>query len=1735
MFINYIKLFPIFFLLALLSEVQGQVCTDQDGGNNWNNSWTSCKKSANPNSDRPRSHWLLYEFDEPQSIDLSHIWNANRKGESNLGIKEAIIDYSIDGKKWTNLGTFSFPKGNEKNNYKGFDGPDFGGAFVSKVLITVSDTYGDGECASLAEVQFNINPEACYGEVDACGVCNGEGPNTWYIDQDGDGLGSPETIIESCEQPEGYVSNANDDCDTGIVGWATVGPIFQENGCTGCHGNGAAGGLNLTTYSATVQGGHKCGPGILTGTTLIDIITTDDYAGCGDPFIGPSMNTRVGGQIDEEELALIKKWVEDGAPEDCSCPAGSPDSDNDGVCDAVDSCPNIDNTLIGTACDDGSDCTTNDIWTEDCNCAGTLIDRDNDGVCDTEDAAPDNPCTADGLVDGIEPANWVPHPDNDCDLDEISVASGDLNDFSACIDKEGTLSTPECNCGENLVDAGGEVIDFMGMSLNEAKAAGGRPDGLFTENITHNQDTLYLQFPFMEEGEQICLTLGFSSGNGTARLFLNNRLMTFTGERDLNNYQPQQFCFETFNSGLQTLIITEDGSGDLRVDGTTYSTCPCDQSGNNGDVTELACQVNYPDIGWRQLDNCILEVCEGQQLALGTDRYESIIYQWRGPNGLNTESATLSFDAVKPLDSGLYWLYYRNTSGCDLIKTIELRVLAAPPVTPQIRQPSCGINNGEIVLRFEDDPDRANIQFSIAGENGNYLEVADNLGSYIYSNLSEGTYDVWARWSGGECLVNIGVFTLTDQPGPDLEAGPNHKICEGESVTLFADASGNNLNYRWSNGSRRARQKVTPIPDAYADQRFVYRVTVTDENGCTDRDRVVVDVKSKLQAVVNIDHPKNGNENGAITFVFADHPNHKTMEISIDGETGNYQKVPDNSGSYTFKNLQPGTYNAWIRWSEGECPVNIGRVRLKYNEVCPEIKAAVSERVICEGESVRLTVNKGSGWRYIWSNGSTKASQVVRPELEDYANEIKTYAVTVTDKNGCSQRDEIEVKVISRPQVKYSLSNAHCDKADGSITFSFADHPDQKYILLSINGKDGKYRRVEDAKGSSVFNRLRAGRYQLWVKWRKDGCPVNLGTVKLENEPGPEIRVTPDRVLCEGQSIKLSVNKKNGWTYRWSNGVKKRTQTIKRKVKPYDNQIATYGVTVTDRYGCKATDQVKVTMLSKPRAKVQKVNPFCGRSDGAIIFTFKNHKDQRFMEFSINGRNGKYRRVKDNTGMLRFNNLPAGRYNAFVRWGDDSCPVSLGRIVLEDRPGPVIDAGPDLIVCEGRPINLRVNKRKDWDIRWNNGAKTHKQVIPTKAAGKYANRYRTYKVRVTDKNRCRATDEVKVVILSKPRVKISHTDAHCDQSDGTINFTFKDHPDERYLEFSINGKDGPYRRVRDDRGAFTFNKLAAGRYDVWVRWWKKGCPLRLGWINIRNLPGLQIDAGKDQVVCEGDPVILSVEENKNWRYRWSNGNRKASQTIVPKMADFANQTFTYTIDATDEFRCKATDEVNVQVISKPRAKIEKRYHPSCGKADGEIMLTFEDHPDQKSIEFSIDGEKGKYRRVRDELGTFRFSKLKAGKYSVWVRWPGNSCAYNLSEVELKVKEEDCNSSVIIADKDEDLQDPVDAVVAPPQEDKLNIQNNIKSDPPFESVARTELLVFPNPAAAGSSVTIKYYTEKPVAPLRITDLAGKLIKVIDVSLIQKGWNEIPLDSEYLSTGTYIVMDGYGLYERFVIVE
>lgn len=147
-------LYTIILLLSL-QMLQAQCYPDRHN-TNWFDAWTSCTPSPNPNTARGDGHWILYNLGHLYELKDSKFWNANHPDFLQDGLKDVVIDYSVDGINWEEWGTFTLPMATGDKTYEGSTGPDFTATTARYVLITVVDNYG-GNCYSMSELKINVD------------------------------------------------------------------------------------------------------------------------------------------------------------------------------------------------------------------------------------------------------------------------------------------------------------------------------------------------------------------------------------------------------------------------------------------------------------------------------------------------------------------------------------------------------------------------------------------------------------------------------------------------------------------------------------------------------------------------------------------------------------------------------------------------------------------------------------------------------------------------------------------------------------------------------------------------------------------------------------------------------------------------------------------------------------------------------------------------------------------------------------------------------------------------------------------------------------------------------------------------------------------------------------------------------------------------------------------------------------------------------------------------------------------------------------------------------------------------------------------------------------------------------------------------------------------------------------------------------------------------------------------
>ncbi len=263
------------------------------------------------------------------------------------------------------------------------------------------------------------------------GQCCPENQVVYYQDADNDGFGNSAVSLSVCNQPEGFVTNA-DDCDDTNASIGTVGTTCDDG--------------DACTENDTVQADCSC------AGTPID--ADNDGTICADDCDDNDASIgALGSACDDSDACTVNDIIQ----ADCTCAGTFADADNDGTCDAEDICTGTPEP--NTPCDDGDICTIDDVIQADCSCAGTFADADGDSICDAED---DCFGTYDicGVCAGTGETTWYEDADADgLGNPDVSVSSCEQPDGFVVNSDDDNDNEPICQQNINLAP-GWNLISF---------------------------------------------------------------------------------------------------------------------------------------------------------------------------------------------------------------------------------------------------------------------------------------------------------------------------------------------------------------------------------------------------------------------------------------------------------------------------------------------------------------------------------------------------------------------------------------------------------------------------------------------------------------------------------------------------------------------------------------------------------------------------------------------------------------------------------------------------------------------------------------------------------------------------------------------------------------------------------------------------------------------------------------------------------------------------------------------------------------------------------------------------------------------------------------------------------------------------------------------------------------------------------------------------------------------------
>ncbi len=221
---------------------------------------------------------------------------------------------------------------------------------------------------------------------------------------------------------------------------------------------------------------------------------------------------------------------------------------------------------------------------------------------------------------------------------------------------------------------------------------------------------------------------------------------------------------------------------------------------------------------------------------------------------------------------------------------------------------------------------------------GNIIPTAN---SNSYSADETGDYQVIISDNTGDYYSNI--IDVVAHSLPIANAGEDETICEGESIVLTASGGS---NYLWSNNVNMSNNAVSPLSST------TYSVTVTDNNGCSNSDNVMVSVNAVPPTPSITEINSNTLEcsiNGDSYLWYLDGVllGQTGQQITVNDE-GNYTVeiiinncVSLTSSPYNYINTSTIDISNSIRYQIFPSPNN-GNFILELDEVYPELNVEIT-------------------------------------------------------------------------------------------------------------------------------------------------------------------------------------------------------------------------------------------------------------------------------------------------------------------------------------------------------------------------------------------------------------------------------------------------------------------------------------------------------------------------------------------------------------------------------------------------------------------------------------------------------------------------------------------------------------------------------------------------------------------------------------------------------------------------
>jgi len=866
--------------------------------------------------------------------------------------------------------------------------------------------------------------------------------------------------------------------------------------------------------------------------------------------------------------------------------------------------------------------------------------------------------------------------------------------------------------------------------------------------------------------------------------------------------------------------------------------------------------------------------------------------------------------------------YYVTITGasCALVDSVTVAVGSGIPVDMVGTNLTCfGANDGAIAVTVPGNPSGLT-----------YAWVPNNLSGSSATGLSPGVYSVTVTNPQG--CQGADTIVISQPANLQLNISRLNVLCFGQSNGNFtATVIGGTPAYTY-NWNPTLGNTSTPnsLPAG------VYRITVTDDNGCTVTGIDSITQPTALNVVVST---TNATTNGG---------NEGTAKANVTGGSQPYNYVWSNGATGdSISGLDSAQYCVTVTDSRGCTATACGLV----SNPPPILLTFVKTDVLCNGQATGTASVSAVGgilpYRYRWSSNP----------LVDTTNTISniaagTYTVTVTDSAGVAVTGNVTINQPTAIVIAFDSVPVSCNGGNnGSITaIPSGGTPGYTYDWPSMLSQT-----------QATIQGLIAGTYTVVVT-DANNCTATASLTLADPALLTISASVQNDVSCYGGSDGAASATANGgtttYTYAWSNSVSQVTSD-----QASDLTAGNQTVVVTDVRGCTATANFNVTEPPVFSVTVVTTNANCPTSnDGSGTG-------------NIVGGIGPYTFLWDNvTGPQTQNGLVFGNHSVVVT-DANQCTASANFFIDTNYTLRVNIQTTDATcfgLNNGSVVVTPVNGTPTFTYQYFNS--TNQVVNPSNLlAGNYS-------VSATDNLNCIANETFVINEPTQIVLTLTKTDPFCaGDANGSATVV-------------ANGGTPSYTYVWSDTNAqtnATAQNLVEGTYSVTVTD-NNQCAVSES-ITLNDPTPLQVAfTNQKEISCAGaDDAAITVEASGGtspYVYLWEQ-NQYVTTPVSQTIENLGPGS--YAVLVTDNNGCSVRDTATF--ISPPVLGFNYVItdSTSCpGSADGRIRaLAVGGTPSTTGAAYTYSLDNVTYQ----QSGVF--SSLIASTYRVYVK-DGNNCVYD---------------------------------------------------------------------------------------------------------------------------------------------